>query len=70
MCFYNERDDLSPAKRICLACQVSWPTLKGEFIVCGRVLSHLWRGHGCAYANLCPPSLHIKQLILPLGECD
>ena len=39
------------------------PSLKGEFIGCGLVLSHLWGGRGNAYANLRLPSLHIKQLI-------
>ena len=39
----------------------SQPPLKDKFIGCGLVLSRLWHDHDSAYANLCPPSLHIKN---------
>ena len=43
--------------------------LKDKFIGCGLILSHLWRDRRNTYANFCPPSLHIKRLILLFGKC-
>ena len=46
----------------------SWPQLKGEFISCGLILSCLGHEYSSVDANLCPPLLHIKWLILSFGE--